>query len=144
MDFGGLKKVRQWLHETFDHKLIASQDDPGLDMLKKLDEAGLCQLRILPAVGCEAFAWHSWRHINALVQKTTQNRVHVESVQVREHAGNSAIYLNKNSPAPPMHKERGTTGLYMRICLCEKHAFKESLQIYAAESRHNNQISKRH
>jgi|GEM_PF-210953 len=96
MDFGGLKKVRQWLHDTFDHKLIASQDDPDLEKLKALDLAGLCQLNILPAVGCEAFAYHAWYHVDKLVRTLTNGRVCVESVKVQEHAGNGALYFNKN------------------------------------------------
>lgn len=96
LDFGGLKQVRQWLHDNFDHKLIASQDDPQLELLKAMNSANLCQLKILPTVGCEAFACYTWRHVDELIRTLTDGRVRIESVEVQEHEGNSALYLNRD------------------------------------------------
>jgi len=91
-DFGGLKAVRAWLHEMFDHTMIVAADDPHLDQLRQLDRSGLAKVRVLPAVGCEAVAKQVFDHIAGYVRQETAGRVWLESVEVREHAGNSASY----------------------------------------------------
>lgn len=91
-DFGGLKPVRTWLHEMFDHTLIVAADDPALDTLRALDAVGLASVRVLPAVGCEAVARHVFDHVAQFVAGESHGRVWLESVEVREHGGNSAIY----------------------------------------------------
>jgi 6-pyruvoyltetrahydropterin/6-carboxytetrahydropterin synthase len=92
MDFGGLKPVRAWLHEMFDHTLLVADDDPQLVEFERLAELGLANLRILPAVGCEAIARHVHQQVGKMIAAETAGRVWVESVEVREHSGNSAIY----------------------------------------------------
>jgi len=52
----------------------------------------MMKLRILPAVGCEAVARYVFTHVGKMIRGDTQGRVWVESVEVREHSGNSAIY----------------------------------------------------
>lgn len=91
-DFGGLKPIRAWLHEMFDHTLIVAQDDPEIAQLRELGNRGLASVRILPAVGCEAVAKFVHDYVSSYVQKETGGRVWLESVEVREHGGNSAIY----------------------------------------------------
>ncbi len=44
-DFGGLKPVRAWLHEMFDHTLLVAHDDPDLSEFQRLAERGLVDLR---------------------------------------------------------------------------------------------------
>jgi 6-pyruvoyltetrahydropterin/6-carboxytetrahydropterin synthase len=92
VDFGGLKDVKQWLHELFDHTMIVAQDDPYLPTFQLLAASNLVDLRILPAVGCEAVAHFVFSHVNAVVCEKTEGRVWLESVEVREHGGNSALY----------------------------------------------------
>jgi 6-pyruvoyltetrahydropterin/6-carboxytetrahydropterin synthase len=96
IDFGGLKPLRAWLHETFDHTLLAAADDPALPALRGLQTEGLIQLRVLEAVGCESFAAlaHAWT--TAFLARETAGRVSLESVDVSEHAGNTATY----TPSP--------------------------------------------
>jgi 6-pyruvoyltetrahydropterin/6-carboxytetrahydropterin synthase len=91
-DFGGLKDVKKWLHDHFDHTMIAAEDDPHLPTFKLLAASGLVDLRVLPSVGCEAVAQYVFSHVNTVVCERTQGRVWVESVEVREHGGNSALY----------------------------------------------------
>ena len=91
-DFGGLKPVRNWLHEMFDHTMLAAEDDPDLAEFRRLEERGLIALRVLPAVGCEATARLVYDHVASFVADETGGRVWLESVEVREHSGNSAIY----------------------------------------------------
>ena len=90
--FGGLKPVRQWLHEMFDHTLVVAADDPERSRLEDLGRAGLADVRILPDVGCEATARFVYERVNEIVDKESEGRVWVESVEVREHSGNSAIF----------------------------------------------------
>jgi 6-pyruvoyltetrahydropterin/6-carboxytetrahydropterin synthase len=91
-DFGGLKAIRAWLHEMFDHTLIVAADDPHLEMFRRLDADGLAKIRVLAAVGCEAVAKHVFDHVADYVRRESGSRVWLESVEVREHGGNAAIY----------------------------------------------------
>jgi len=92
LDFGGLKPVKLWLHDMFDHTMLVAQDDPQLPRFAELAEQGLVALRVLPAVGCEAVARHSFEHVAGFVAEQTHGRVWLESVEVREHGANSALY----------------------------------------------------
>jgi len=92
IDFGGLKPLRAWLHEMFDHTLLAASDDPHLAALRALEAQGLVQLRVLPAIGCEAFAAHAYSWTSDFLARETGQRVWLESVAVSEHAGNTATF----------------------------------------------------
>lgn len=91
-DFGGLKPVRSWLHEMFDHTVLVAADDPERGEFERLAARGLVDLRVLPAVGCEAVAQHVFDHVAAYVREQTNGRVWLEAVEVREHSGNAASY----------------------------------------------------
>jgi 6-pyruvoyltetrahydropterin/6-carboxytetrahydropterin synthase len=91
-DFGGLKPIRAWLHEMFDHTLIVAQDDPATTELRALEQRGLASIRMLPSVGCEAVAKFVHDHVSTHIRRESAGRVWLESVEVREHGGNSAIY----------------------------------------------------
>jgi 6-pyruvoyltetrahydropterin/6-carboxytetrahydropterin synthase len=93
IDFGGLKPLRAWLHEMFDHTLLVADDDPDLDRLLALGEASLAQIRRLPEVGCEAFARlaHDW--VSAFLEAQTGGRVRCIGVDVSEHPGNTASFV---------------------------------------------------
>ena len=88
-DFGGLKEIKQWLKHTFDHTLCIAEDDPELETFKGLEDLDLIDLRIMPAVGCEKFAEYIYNHVSKIVD---EDRKWLESVEVREHGANSAIY----------------------------------------------------
>jgi 6-pyruvoyltetrahydropterin/6-carboxytetrahydropterin synthase len=113
-DFGGLKQFKDWADAMFDHTLVIAADDPHLDFFKKMSEIGyegitngvphergaLCDLRIVPGVGCEMFAKMCYDAMSDLLE---QYKVHggrypagegvrLKSAEVFEHAGNSAIY----------------------------------------------------
>ena len=92
LDFGGLKPVRQWLHDMFDHTLLVAADDPEREHLEALGRLGLADVRLLPAVGCEATARLVHAKVGEMVAAGTQGRVWLESVEVREHGGNSALF----------------------------------------------------
>lgn len=90
-DFGGLKEVKDFLTATFDHKLIIADDDPALEEFLALQELGLAEVITMENVGCEAFAQYLHYHIVAMLG-LRDKRVKLESVEVMEHNGNSAIF----------------------------------------------------
>jgi len=120
MDFGGLKAFKDWTEHMFDHTLVIAKDDPHLDLFLKMadlglqDQGGVCDIRLVEAVGCEKFAELAY-HVMADILKTFQadetwhfmddkeivayaprypvgQGVRLRSVEVFEHEGNSAIY----------------------------------------------------
>jgi 6-pyruvoyltetrahydropterin/6-carboxytetrahydropterin synthase len=92
VDFGGLKPLKAWLEDSFDHKLCLDKKDPWLVKLKELEELGLAECRVFDGVGTEKFAEHAWRFADNLVKEMSDRRCWCESVECAEHGANSAIY----------------------------------------------------
>ena len=118
MDFGGLKKFKQWLEYMFDHTFLVAQDDPHLETFKELanivsvdsedvnsdspiKRGALCDLRVVPGVGCERFAQMAYEEVERIINVGIFNKeilnetVRIKSVEVFEHEANSAIYEGK-------------------------------------------------
>ena len=93
MDFGGLKEVKSWLSDMFDHTFLVAQDDPYLDNFRQMDKDGIIQLRVLPNAGMEGTAKFVYEKMNEIVQKSTNKRVWITRVEVRENEKNSAIFI---------------------------------------------------
>lgn len=102
-DFAGLKhsknliedtNAKDWFHHMFDHTTIVSFDDPHLRWFEEADEVGLLDLRIINGVGCENFAKFVFDKLQDWVQRETNGRVSIYSVECSEHSKNSAIYIN--------------------------------------------------
>lgn len=91
MDFGGMKEIKAWLHDTFDHKTLVAKDDPQFELFKDMAAAGLIDMAVVEHVGCECFAKLVYDHASMLLP----THVKIEQVEVREHAGNSAIYKSE-------------------------------------------------
>ena len=100
-DFGGMKRAKtwidgmqpkEWMDYMFDHTFLVAEDDPFLESFKKMDEAGVAQLRILPATGAEQFAKFIYDKVSKFIKIETEGRVRVVSVEFKEHNKNSAIY----------------------------------------------------
>lgn len=113
-DFGGLKQFKDWAETMFDHTLVIAADDPHLETFIALSEIGyegmsqgvphergaVCDLRIVPGVGCELFAKMCYDAMSSLLEKykiensryPVGQSVKLKSAEVFEHAGNSAIY----------------------------------------------------
>ena len=100
-DFGGMKRAKntidgknpkEWMDYMFDHTTIIAEDDPGLGGFQTMDQLGIIQLRIIPAVGAEQFAKYVFEKLNTFVQEETSGRVSVVRVEFMEHAKNTAIY----------------------------------------------------
>lgn len=92
VDFGGLKPLKAWLEETFDHKVVLDRQDPMLYKFAELENAGLAQLTVLDGVGVEKFAEHAWNKAQWIVDEMTDGRCWVVSCECAEHGANSAIY----------------------------------------------------
>lgn len=101
MDFGGLKDFKTWAEYMFDHTTLVAEDDPILNQLLALQtlETSPIDLRVVEAVGCEKFAELAYNQMAKLIDmyKRTaghpiNKNVQLVSVEVFEHAGNSAIY----------------------------------------------------
>jgi len=118
MDFGGLKQFKAWADHMFDHTLVVAADDPMLSFFQHMNEivdvdsvnhlsavpherGALCDLRIVPGVGCEMFAKLCYDAMSKMLEDMknngtdrypVNNTVRVKSAEVFEHAGNSAIY----------------------------------------------------
>ena len=100
-DFGGMKRAKgnidgmnpkAWMDYMFDHTTIIADDDPALGGFKTMNDLGIIQLRIIPAVGAEQFAKYVFEKLNTFVQEETSGRVSVVRVEFMEHAKNTAIY----------------------------------------------------
>jgi 6-pyruvoyltetrahydropterin/6-carboxytetrahydropterin synthase len=117
MDFGGLKAFKEWSEYMFDHTLVIAKDDPHRGMFEKMaelglpDQGGVCDVRIVEGVGCEKFSETAFMKMKDILEtfqrgeaytlengKTFECRypvgqgVKLRSVEVFEHAGNSAVY----------------------------------------------------
>ena len=100
-DFGGMKRAKtkidgkspkEWMDYTFDHTLIIAEDDPWVEAFQQMGEAGVAQVRIIPATGAEKFAEYIFNKINEFVKTETGNRVRVTKVKFMEHGKNAAYY----------------------------------------------------
>jgi 6-pyruvoyltetrahydropterin/6-carboxytetrahydropterin synthase len=100
-DFGGMKRAKNTIEGkspkdffTFllDHTMIIAEDDPFLESFKRMDEAGVVQLRILPATGCEKFAEYLYGVINEFLAVETDGRVKAAKIEVYENERNAASY----------------------------------------------------
>ena len=100
-DFGGMKRAKTlidgkqpkaWMDYMFDHTTIIAQDDPDLEAFKQMGEAGVAQVRVIPATGAEKFSEYIFNKLNNFVKEETNNRVRVIKVKFMEHGKNAAYY----------------------------------------------------
>lgn len=111
INFGGLKDIKAWLCDTFDHKLLVAEDDPQRGRFEQLadnwwmplgadaakHDHPVAQVLVIPKIGCEGFARYVFDHVfDWMGDNGHMPRVFLHSVEVREHGGNSAIYQNEN------------------------------------------------
>jgi len=89
-DFGNTKWIKEILVTQFDHTTVIAFDDPEVDTFSLMARAGLIQLRLVEAVGCEKFAEWIFKEIATRIHTETHGRVRVASVEVFEHGANSA------------------------------------------------------
>lgn len=96
VDFGSLKSFKGWLEDTFDHKLLVAEDDPYKHMFLSMEhDEGVCEVRVLPALGMEQFARMIYEYGESWLKDNGYSpRCHLQEVEVSEHGANSA-YVRK-------------------------------------------------
>jgi 6-pyruvoyltetrahydropterin/6-carboxytetrahydropterin synthase len=92
VDFGGLKPLKAWLEDHFDHKLALDKNDIHIEKFKELEKMDLAEIRIFDGVGAEMFAKHAFEFADKLIREKTNDRCYVVEVECAEHGANSAIY----------------------------------------------------
>jgi len=101
-DFGGMKRAKAtidgmnpkaWMDYMFDHTMLVAEDDPYVESFKKMNEVGVAQVRVLPAVGAEKFAEYLYQKLSPFINEETQGRVRIIKIEVYEHERNSATYV---------------------------------------------------
>lgn len=92
VDFGGLKKLKTWLENVFDHTFLVAQDDPELEAFKALDAKGAIMLRVLPNPGMEGTALYVYEEASKILESLYGKRAWITKVEVRENDKNSAIF----------------------------------------------------
>ena len=65
-DYGGLKELKKFLEDQFDHTLIVAQDDPEMETFKLLQEKKMAKIVILPSLGCESLADQLYKYVNGI------------------------------------------------------------------------------
>ena len=95
MDFGGLKEIKQWLWDKWDHKLLIANDDPLISTFHELHIAKGCDLMVMPegyGPGIEDSCKYLFDKIGDMVRVQTNKRVRVKKVRIYEHEYNWAEY----------------------------------------------------
>ena len=101
-DFGGMKRAKTridglqpkaWMDYMFDHTVIIAEDDPDVQAFIQMGQAGVAQVRTVPATGAEKFAEFIYDKVNPFIVEETENRVKVIKVEFMEHGKNAAAYL---------------------------------------------------
>lgn len=97
ISFGELKPLKEWLKDTFDHKLLVSIHDPKIAAMLELEEVyDIAQVVFVEEVGCEMFAKMAFEQAKTILEGIQeQGRAYyarLKSVKVSEHDGNTAIY----------------------------------------------------
>lgn len=91
VDFGGLKPLKQYLEEKFDHKTLVAWDDPQISMFREMAIAEMIQISYVDSTGMEAFAKMIFDHVQEHVLPNFPHAT-LNKVSVHEHDGNGAEY----------------------------------------------------
>lgn len=94
-DYGGLKELKKFLEDKFDHTLLVAADDPELETFKMLQEKKMAKLTILPRLGCEGLADMLYKYVNAVYipemwGPSESERLWCWRVEIRETISNMA------------------------------------------------------
>jgi 6-pyruvoyltetrahydropterin/6-carboxytetrahydropterin synthase len=90
VDFGGLKKLKQWLDDTFDHQLVLNGSDPLFTQLDAAQRLTGRPVVAVPDCSAEGLAEYVAKESNRILQELTGHRVAVRRVTVFEDSKNSA------------------------------------------------------
>ena len=95
-DYGGLKELKVFLKDYFDHTLLVAEDDPEMETYKLLESKKMAKLTILPSLGCESLADMLYKYVNGVYipdmwGKAEAERLWCYRVEVRETKSNMAF-----------------------------------------------------
>jgi len=94
-DFGGLRPLKDFIEEHFDHCLLLAQDDPHYAEIKRLGELGLAKITEVEKTGCEGLADFMYEYVNTIFLpncgQAEAQRVWCCKVEVRETDSNMAM-----------------------------------------------------
>lgn len=94
IDFGGLKDFKAELVALLDHKTLVAADDPEVQRFRDLHAAGVLDMVLVKATGCEALAELVFNMATDWLQQAGHApRVRVASVEILEHGANSAMVI---------------------------------------------------
>lgn len=94
-DFGGLKPLKDFLEDKFDHCLLLASDDPMYDEIKHLGDLKLAKITEVEKTGCEGIADFLYKYVNGIFLlncgTAEAERVWCCKVEVRETDANMAM-----------------------------------------------------
>lgn len=97
-DFGGLRPLKEFLEQFFDHKYLLATDDPNYNDIKRLEALGLLEITEVEATGCEAIADFIYKYLNSgFLKEMGFSDVWCSKVQVRETHKNMAMRIGHAS-----------------------------------------------
>lgn len=95
MDFGGLRPLKDFLQEHFDHRLLVAIDDPHIDWYREAQARGIAILTEVEKTGCEGLADYLYEYINTIFLPNygaaEAERIWCCKVEVRETDANMAM-----------------------------------------------------
>lgn len=92
VDFGGLKQVKMYLEDLFDHKTLVARDDPHLEWFQIGAARGVVDIIMVDGTGCEMMAKLVHTIVQTWLYDQVGHRVRLRRVEVCEHGANSAMY----------------------------------------------------
>lgn len=101
IDFGGLKPLKEFIEEYFDHTLLVATDDPMREHFLELGKLGLAKVIEVEKTGCEGIADFLYEYINEVFLRSygEQDRVWCSKVEVRETDANMAMRVGHRPTA---------------------------------------------
>ncbi len=95
MDFGGLRPLKDFIEEHFDHVTLMASDDPHKDWFLEGASRGLLKLTEVEKTGCEGLADYLYEYINTILLpnfgSAEASRVWCSKVEIRETDSNMAM-----------------------------------------------------
>ena len=101
MDYGGLRPLKEFLEEHFDHAMLLAVDDPHYEVIKNLGTLGIAKITEVEKTGCEGLADYLYEYVNTILLpsygKEESERIWCCKVEVRETPSNMAMRIGHRS-----------------------------------------------
>jgi 6-pyruvoyltetrahydropterin/6-carboxytetrahydropterin synthase len=65
-DYGGLKELKNFLEDKFDHTLLVALDDPEYELMKELGKRKMAKITEVERTGCEGIADFLYKYVNGV------------------------------------------------------------------------------